>query len=59
MLRKTERGMIAWCPGLPGCRSIGETEEEALRSIREEIVNFLWVDDESEESLVMRFVEVN
>jgi len=30
-------GFIAECPDIPGCMSQGETEEEALRNIREAI----------------------
>ena len=31
----------AWCPELPGCASCGETEEEALESIKEAIALYL------------------
>ncbi|HEY3413671.1 MAG TPA: type II toxin-antitoxin system HicB family antitoxin [Armatimonadota bacterium] len=31
----------AWCPELPGCTSAGETETEALQSIREAIQLYL------------------
>ena len=30
-------GFIAECPDIPGCMSQGETEEEALKNIREAI----------------------
>lgn len=30
-----------WCPELPGCTSAGQTEEEALRNIREAIELYL------------------
>jgi len=30
-----------WCPGLPGCTSAGESEEEALENIREAIGLYL------------------
>ena len=29
-IKKTEEGYAVWCPGLPGCWSQGQTEEEAL-----------------------------
>ncbi|MFQ5429000.1 MAG: type II toxin-antitoxin system HicB family antitoxin [Phycisphaerae bacterium] len=31
----------AWCPELPGCSSAGETEAQALESIREAIELYL------------------
>lgn len=31
----------AWCPELPGCTSAGDTEEGALRNIREAIELYL------------------
>ena len=30
-----------WCPELPGCTSAGETEDEALKNIREAIELYL------------------
>lgn len=35
----------AWCPELPGCASAGETEEEAMRNIREAIALYLQPDE--------------
>ena len=36
-LQKSEEGYSVSCPGLPGCWSQGETEEEALANIRDAI----------------------
>jgi predicted RNase H-like HicB family nuclease len=33
-LRHSEEGYSVSCPGLPGCRSQGATEEEALANIQ-------------------------
>jgi predicted RNase H-like HicB family nuclease len=33
ILRKSEEGYSVSCPGLPGCWSQGETEEQALANI--------------------------
>ena len=33
-LEETDEGYAVWCPGLPGCWSQGETEEEALKISR-------------------------
>lgn len=42
-LRKSEEGFSVSCPGLPGCWSQGETEEEALENIAEAIKEYLSV----------------
>jgi predicted RNase H-like HicB family nuclease len=41
LLKKTEEGYAVWCPGLPGCWSQGETEEDALQNIRDAIQEYL------------------
>jgi predicted RNase H-like HicB family nuclease len=38
-LNKTNIGYAIWCPALPGCWTLGETEEEALENIKEAIKN--------------------
>ena len=40
-IKKTEEGYAVWCPGLPGCWSQGETEEEALENIKDAIQAYL------------------
>jgi predicted RNase H-like HicB family nuclease len=40
-LEKTEEGYAVWCPGLPGCWSQGDTEEEALENIKDAIETYL------------------
>lgn len=42
-LQKSEEGYSVFVPGLPGCWSQGETEEEALSNIREAIQEYLAV----------------
>lgn len=42
-VRKTDEGFSISCPGLPGCWSQGETEEEALSNIAEAIKKYLTV----------------
>lgn len=40
-LEETEEGFAVWVPGLPGCWSQGETEEEALENIKDAIITYL------------------
>jgi predicted RNase H-like HicB family nuclease len=40
-LKKTDEGFSVWVPGLPGCASQGETEQEALENIRDAIQEYL------------------
>ena len=42
-LKKSEEGFSVWVPGLPGCASQGDTEEEALSNIRDAIEEYLEV----------------
>jgi len=37
----TEEGYRGSCPGLPGCRAQGATEEEALANIQDAIAEYL------------------
>ena len=45
-LKKTEEGYSVWAPGLPGCASQGDSEDEALDNIRDAIREYLDVVDE-------------
>ena len=40
VLKKTEEGFSVSCPGLPGCWSQGETEQEALENIEDAIKEY-------------------
>jgi predicted RNase H-like HicB family nuclease len=57
-LEKTEEGYAIWCPGLPGCWSQGETEEEALENIRDAIETYLATVEELTKDKATRLVEV-
>jgi predicted RNase H-like HicB family nuclease len=41
VVRESEEGYSVSCPGLPGCWSQGETEEEALTSIEVAICEYV------------------
>ena len=45
-LLKSDEGYCAWVPGLPGCASQGDSEEEALDNIRDAIQEYLAVAEE-------------
>jgi predicted RNase H-like HicB family nuclease len=53
-LKKSEEGYSVSVPGLPGCWSQGETEEEALLSIEEAIREYLEVASELVEGTEVR-----
>lgn len=40
-IKQSEEGFAVWVPGLPGCASQGDTEEEALQSIKVAIEEYL------------------
>ncbi|GMV60564.1 MAG: hypothetical protein AMXMBFR72_36500 [Betaproteobacteria bacterium] len=43
VLHRSEEGIAASVPGLPGCWSQGDTEEEALANIKQAIEDYLAV----------------
>lgn len=57
-LQKSEEGYSVSCPGLPGCWSQGETEEEALENIQDAIKEYLAAVDELVQGEDVREIEV-
>lgn len=57
-LQESEEGYSVSCPGLPGCWSQGETEEEALENIRIAIQEYLAAVNDLVDDADMREVEV-
>ena len=57
-LHKSEEGYSVSVPGLPGCWSQGETEEEALDNIRDAINEYLSVIEEQLRGEDVREIEV-
>jgi predicted RNase H-like HicB family nuclease len=58
ILEKSEEGYSVSAPGLPGCHSQGDTEEEALQNIADAISEYLEVVAELSRDKVTREVEV-
>ena len=58
VLRHSEEGYDVSCPGLPGCFSQGDTEEEALANIRDAIQNYLAVVEELTRDSDVREVDI-
>ena len=57
-LEKNEEGYTVWCPGLPGCWSQGNTENEALENIKDAINTYLETVEELNKDADARYVEV-
>ena len=57
-LQKSEEGYAVSCPGLPGCWSQGETEDEAVENIRDAIREYLAAVDDLVQDAETREVEV-
>ena len=58
VIEKTNANYSAYVPGLPGCVSQGQTEEEALGNIKDAIATYLEVVAENTAGLETRVVEV-
>jgi predicted RNase H-like HicB family nuclease len=57
-IEKTDEGYSVSVPGLPGCWSQGQTEEEALENIKDAIETYLLTVDDITKGKDSRFVEV-
>ena len=58
VLQRSDEGVAASVPGLPGCWSQGDTEGEALENIRSAIQEYLDVVKEQTAGADVREVEV-
>ena len=58
VLHRTDEGISVSVPGLPGCWSEGDTEEEALANIRDAIQEYLAALDDQFRGAEVRDVEV-
>ncbi len=59
VLQRSEEGYSVSCPGLPGCWSQGQTEEEALGNIRDAIREYLEAVNETFQEAEVREIEVS
>ena len=57
-IQQTDEGFSISVPGLPGCWSQGQTEEEALENIKDAIQTYLATVDELVKDKETRFVEI-
>ena len=57
-LEKAEEGYSVSLPGLPGCWSQGDTEEEAIENIQDAIKGYLGAIDDLVKNADVREVEV-
>ncbi len=58
VLEKSDEGYSVSCPGLPGCWSQGETEDEAVANIQDAIREYLAAVDDLVKNENVREVEV-
>ncbi len=57
-IEKTEEGYSVHVPGLPGCWSQGETEEQAISNIKDAIAEYVAARDELLSDADVREVDV-
>lgn len=58
ILQESDEGFSVSCPGLPGCWSQGETEEEAIDNVKLAIKEYLAAISDTLEGEEVREVEV-
>ena len=58
LLQQSEEGFSISCPGLPGCWSQGQTEQEALENIQDAIREYLEATAETLQDADVREIEV-
>lgn len=57
-LQHSEEGYSVSVPGLPGCRSQGATEHEAMQNIRDAIADYMAVVDDLLGDVEIREIDV-
>lgn len=56
-LKKDGKHWHASCPELPGCHTFGETEEEAIKNLKDAIL--IYLEDDIENQSMQAIIEVN
>ena len=59
VLEESEEGFAVSVPGLPGCHSQGDTEQEAIENIKLAIQEYLQVVEEMNKDKKIREIEVS
>ena len=59
LIQQSEEGFSVSCPGLPGCWSQGETEQDAIENIRDAIREYLAAIADSLKGTEAREIEVS
>ncbi len=59
LIQQSEEGFSVSCPGLPGCWSQGETEQEAIENIQDAIREYLAAISDSLKGTEAREIEVS
>ena len=59
LIQQSKQGFSVSCPGLPGCWSQGETEQDAIENIRDAIREYLAAIADSLKGTEAREIEVS
>ncbi len=59
LIQQSEEGFSVSCPGLPGCWSQGETEQDAIENIRDAIREYLAAIADSLKGTEAREIEIS
>jgi len=58
-LHRSKEGISVSVPGLPGCWSQGNTEQEAIANIKDAIIDYFAVVDQQLKGIEIREIEVD
>ena len=59
VLEESEEGFAVSVPGLPGCHSQGNTEQDAIENIKQAIQEYLQVVEEMHKDKKIREIEIS